>query len=231
MRIEAEGFPGPALVQPGTSYSEEGRAAKMIRREGPMRCSAPSQGHSSSPLPLSDLLSSIRALRALAIEPSAATELLGSKVEAAARAFSELMPDLQIHGWSPAEARFLKTVDVHGLISCLQKFKYQKLNQLGSGSFGECSGLGHFPSNRSASIAGKGSSGHHRAPFTTLTAATNDDTIASRAGVVHRARDRETGEVLAIKKLKYSSSGSGLADATIREIAALRELHHENIVQ
>lgn len=58
--------------------------------------------------------------------------------------------------------------------------------------------------------------------------------------VVHRARNRETSEVLVIKKLIYttdntscdgSSSIGGFTDCVIREISILQELRHENIVQ
>ena len=51
------------------------------------------------------------------------------------------------------------------------------------------------------------------------------------AGVVYKARDRETQEFVAIKKLRYSYDESGLPDSTLREIATLRELQHDNIVQ
>lgn len=51
-------------------------------------------------------------------------------------------------------------------------------------------------------------------------------------GVVFKARDIETQELLAIKKLaaKYEDD-CGLPDSTIREITTLRELRHPNIVQ
>jgi hypothetical protein len=50
-------------------------------------------------------------------------------------------------------------------------------------------------------------------------------------GVVYRARNRETGEMLAIKRLAHPSHDNGLPDSTIREICILRELQHQNIVQ
>lgn len=51
-------------------------------------------------------------------------------------------------------------------------------------------------------------------------------------GVVFKARDIETMELLAIKKLaaKYEDD-CGLPDSTLREITTLRELRHPNIVQ
>lgn len=50
-------------------------------------------------------------------------------------------------------------------------------------------------------------------------------------GDVHKARERETNELIAIKKLRYSSDGSGFSGSTVREISTLKELHHVNIVQ
>lgn len=49
-------------------------------------------------------------------------------------------------------------------------------------------------------------------------------------GVVYKAINRETHEVIAIKKVMHSVD-HGLSDSTIREISALRELRHDNIVK
>lgn len=48
--------------------------------------------------------------------------------------------------------------------------------------------------------------------------------------VVYEAQDRESGEVVAIKRIKMSSQGYGLDISAIRELAFLRELHHPNVV-
>ncbi|KXZ52036.1 hypothetical protein GPECTOR_10g1059 [Gonium pectorale] len=48
-------------------------------------------------------------------------------------------------------------------------------------------------------------------------------------GTVSRAVNRETGEVVAIKKVVHSAEG-GLSDSTVREVSSLRELSHDNIV-
>ena len=53
---------------------------------------------------------------------------------------------------------------------------------------------------------------------------------AGTYSVVYKARNRETKDLLAIKKLKQSSDG-GFADAVIREISILRELKHPNVVK
>jgi cyclin-dependent kinase 2 len=75
-------------------------------------------------------------------------------------------------------------VDLAGFKSALQKYKYKKIGQLGSGSY----------------------------------------------GVVHKAINRETNELLAIKRVEHSME-MGLSDSTIREISTLRELQHDNIVR
>uniref|UniRef100_A0A7S0WV87 cyclin-dependent kinase n=1 Tax=Chlamydomonas leiostraca TaxID=1034604 RepID=A0A7S0WV87_9CHLO len=147
----------------------------------------------ASPTPVQALIDSVKSLRALAIEAQAADELLGALTSAAVARWPELASHLERFGWArSAEAgapdgtgTWTSTVDLHGLTSCLQKFKYERLGQLGSGSY----------------------------------------------GVVYKARNRETNEVLAIKKLKHTSDESGLPDSTIREICVLRELRHENVVQ
>ncbi|PNH08866.1 Cyclin-dependent kinase G-1, partial [Tetrabaena socialis] len=86
-------------------------------------------------------------------------------------------------GWHP-EHLFMTTLDLAGFKGALQKYKYIKLGQLGSGSY----------------------------------------------GVVHKAINRETQELLAIKKVVHSVE-HGLSDSTIREISTLRELRHDNIVR
>ena len=83
----------------------------------------------------------------------------------------------------PAEQGFTKMVDLPGLKSALQKYKYKFGAQLGSGSY----------------------------------------------GVVWAAVNRETRDRVAIKRIKRSEDG--LSDSTVREICALRDLEHHNIVR
>lgn len=147
----------------------------------------------ASPTPIQALIDRVKSLRALAIEAQAADELLGEYTSAAVARWPELATHLERFGWGRSTGagaghgagNWTNTVDLHGLTSCLQKFKYERLGQLGSGSY----------------------------------------------GVVYKARNRETNEVLAIKKLKHTSDESGLPDSTIREICVLKELRHENVVQ
>jgi cell division cycle 2-like len=49
-------------------------------------------------------------------------------------------------------------------------------------------------------------------------------------GVVHRAQDIETGEVVALKKIKMAKSSSGFPITSLREINILMGIDHPNIV-
>ena len=50
-------------------------------------------------------------------------------------------------------------------------------------------------------------------------------------GVVYKARDIETGEIYALKKIRLESEDEGIPSTAIREIALLKELQHPNIVR
>jgi serine/threonine protein kinase len=43
-------------------------------------------------------------------------------------------------------------------------------------------------------------------------------------GVVYKARDVDTGEIFALKKIRLESEDEGIPSTAIREIALLREL-------
>lgn len=43
-------------------------------------------------------------------------------------------------------------------------------------------------------------------------------------GVVYKARDTETGEIYALKKIRLESEEEGIPSTAIREIALLKEL-------
>lgn len=49
-------------------------------------------------------------------------------------------------------------------------------------------------------------------------------------GIVYRARDKETGEIYALKRLKLEQEKSGFPITSLREIYALLLAKHENIV-
>ena len=141
-------------------------------------------GPSGRHTPLSSLRREIQRLKALAIEKDPANTLLGELLSEVVLANAELGAQVAKFGWQP-DSGFTRTVDLHGLASALQKYKYERLGQLGSGAY----------------------------------------------GVVYKARNRETEELIAIKKLRYSFDESGFPDSTIREISTLKELKHDNIVQ
>ncbi|PWN49243.1 Pkinase-domain-containing protein [Violaceomyces palustris] len=50
-------------------------------------------------------------------------------------------------------------------------------------------------------------------------------------GVVFRARDKETGEIVALKKLKMDKEKNGFPITSLREIRTLMEARHPNVVQ
>jgi cyclin-dependent kinase len=50
-------------------------------------------------------------------------------------------------------------------------------------------------------------------------------------GVVYKARDRVTNEVIALKKIRLEAEDEGIPSTAIREISLLKELQHPNIVR
>lgn len=50
-------------------------------------------------------------------------------------------------------------------------------------------------------------------------------------GVVYKARDRVTNEVVALKKIRLEEEDEGIPSTAIREISLLKELQHPNIVR
>ncbi|KAF9458210.1 kinase-like domain-containing protein [Collybia nuda] len=49
-------------------------------------------------------------------------------------------------------------------------------------------------------------------------------------GVVYRARDRQTGDIVALKKLKLEEEKNGFPITALREVHALMSCRHENVV-
>lgn len=76
-------------------------------------------------------------------------------------------------------------MDLGSFSLLLQKYRYERLQELGSGSY----------------------------------------------AVVYKARNRETDEVIALKKLRFGFDEQGLPSSTLREISLLKELKHANIVE
>ncbi|XP_076161849.1 cyclin-dependent kinase 3 [Ptiloglossa arizonensis] len=50
-------------------------------------------------------------------------------------------------------------------------------------------------------------------------------------GVVYKAKDKLTGKLVALKKIRLEKESEGVPSTAIREIALLRELAHPNIIQ
>ncbi|KAJ1955206.1 Cyclin-dependent kinase catalytic subunit [Linderina pennispora] len=50
-------------------------------------------------------------------------------------------------------------------------------------------------------------------------------------GVVYKARDRTTNQIVAMKKIRLEGDDEGVPSTAIREISLLKELQHENIVR
>merc|ERR1711988_544809 len=50
-------------------------------------------------------------------------------------------------------------------------------------------------------------------------------------GVVYKAKHREHGTILALKRIRLESEDEGMPCTAIREIALLKELNHPNIVR
>lgn len=50
-------------------------------------------------------------------------------------------------------------------------------------------------------------------------------------GVVYKARDVNTGKVVALKKIRLEAEDEGVPSTAIREISLLKELKDDNIVK
>lgn len=50
-------------------------------------------------------------------------------------------------------------------------------------------------------------------------------------GIVYKARDTVTQQIVAMKKIRLESEEEGVPSTAIREVSILKELTHENIVQ
>jgi len=50
-------------------------------------------------------------------------------------------------------------------------------------------------------------------------------------GIVYKAKDKKTGELLALKKIRLDAEAEGIPSTAIREISLLKQLQHPNIVR
>jgi len=50
-------------------------------------------------------------------------------------------------------------------------------------------------------------------------------------GVVYKAKNRQTGNIIALKKILLEQEDEGVPSTAIREISLLKELNHVNVVR
>jgi len=50
-------------------------------------------------------------------------------------------------------------------------------------------------------------------------------------GIVYRGRSKLSGQIVALKKIRMEQENDGLPVSSLREIAILKKLNHENIVK
>lgn len=50
-------------------------------------------------------------------------------------------------------------------------------------------------------------------------------------GIVYKGCDTQTGETIAVKRIKIEVENEGIPSTAIREIALLREIEHENVIK
>jgi len=50
-------------------------------------------------------------------------------------------------------------------------------------------------------------------------------------GIVYKCRDRQTGEIVALKKIRLEKEDDGVPSTAIREISLLKGLRHPNVVE
>lgn len=50
-------------------------------------------------------------------------------------------------------------------------------------------------------------------------------------GVVFKAKDKKSGKIIALKRIRLEAEDEGIPSTAIREISLLKELRHPNIVR
>ncbi len=56
-------------------------------------------------------------------------------------------------------------------------------------------------------------------------------TISGTYGVVYKAKDLSSGQIVALKKIRLEAEDEGVPSTAIREISLLKELKDENVVR
>lgn len=50
-------------------------------------------------------------------------------------------------------------------------------------------------------------------------------------GVVYKGKERKTGMIVALKKIRLETEDEGVPSTAIREISLLKEMRHQNVVR
>jgi cyclin-dependent kinase 10 len=111
--------------------------------------------------------------------------------------------DVLLFSPSTLESRALPQSVMFG--NCRRIMDFEKINRLGEGTYGIVCKL---PCSGACFC------------FAQLTSVTSD-----------RARDTQSGEIVAIKRVKMDDEKEGMPISSLREVSVLRKLKHENIVQ
>lgn len=213
-----------------------------------------------SPLSLSNLIATTCHHNALSMDPRAANLLLGPGVSEllslykANQVAKDLHTTLTRFGWSLQEG-FTSMLDLPGFRSALQKLKWTQVSLRREGAvlktravihsfYTVCLAACTTVTSRCMSISRQdfkrglwqgmlpcGFASCHGLSISVLTLQV--DTLGMGTfGIVHKARDRETGDYVAIKQLLTTAgTDAGLPIAGLREVNALQALQHENIVR
>ena len=67
--------------------------------------------------------------------------------------------------------------------------------------------------------------------LSSLTIAFHINATIGTYGVVYKARDVNTNQIVALKKIRLEAEDEGVPSTAIREISLLKELRDENIVR
>ena len=59
----------------------------------------------------------------------------------------------------------------------------------------------------------------------------NGEVGSGTYGVVYKAKDRQSGDFVALKRIRLEVEDEGIPSTTLREISVLRQLKHPNIVE
>lgn len=59
----------------------------------------------------------------------------------------------------------------------------------------------------------------------------NFSSIVGTYGVVYKAKDTTSGQIVALKKIRLEAEDEGVPSTAIREISLLKELKDDNIVR